>query len=97
MKKLIAIAIMAGFTSAAYAKVEIKGNNTQAVKVKNGAILNMSSGMVSKAKLSAASVEGNVKIDGNNTQTLDVNNGALLNMAMPGSEAELSVGTVTGK
>ena len=98
MKHIIVIASLALASSVAFAKVEIKGNNEQTVTIKNGAVANTAVGMGAKAKLSAASVEGNAKIGGNNKQTLSVTNGAIANTAVGmGTTAELNIGTVSGK
>ena len=98
MNSVIAIAALALFSVGASAKVEIKGNNTQTVTVKNGAIVNSAAGMGAKAKMTAASVTGNVSIGGNNKQTLDVKNGAIVNSAAGmGVTSEMNLGSVTGK
>lgn len=97
VKKIVAIAACAILPGVAFAGVEIKGNNEQTVTIKNGAIANVAVGALSKAKLSAASVEGNATLN-NSKQLVTVTNGALANVAVGAtSTAELNVATVNGK
>jgi uncharacterized protein YjlB len=86
------------FAGAASAKVEIGGNATQDMKVKNGAVLNLSAGMGSKAEQKINNVEGKVKIGGDLTQKTSVENGAILNLAAGmGAKATQKINNIEGK
>ena len=61
MKKTLFIAAAAlSMALGAHAEVKISGKNTQAVTVKNGAVVNMANGNLAEAKQNLASNKGNV-------------------------------------
>lgn len=99
MKKTLFIAAAAlSMALGAHAEVKISGKNTQAVTVKNGAVVNMANGNLAEAKQNLASNKGNVKIGGNNTQSVNVTNGAVVNMANGNlTKAEQNLASNEGK
>ena len=59
MKKTLLLACsMAAFALSAQAEVKIGGNNKQSVDVKNGAVVNMAAGAMTKAEQNLASNDG---------------------------------------
>ena len=94
---LLATASILAFAGAASAKVEIGGNATQEMKIKNGAVLNVAAGLGAEATQKVNNVEGKVKIGGNLQQSTTIENGAILNVAAGlGAKSTQKVNNIEG-
>lgn len=92
---IVASALSFAFINA-HAKVEIKGNNKQTVKVQ-GAVANTVVGAGSKATQNLSSNKGDVKITGNNTQTTNVQGAVANTVVGAGSKAEQNLASNSGE